>query len=226
MTVLPSPPDQPDRSVNPPPPDGPSSAARQHPPAHLDTQDIDDLRDFIRIQVAAGYAPLAIVVEEAVDVFSDTSLPPEAVRTAAWSLAEEAVAAHHAEQAQWPAVTDCDRLDAAFATLEATGIVARQHFSCCGTCGATQIIDEMDRIAKDGQPVRGYTFFHVQDTEHAVDGEGLYLSYGAADHRDRQAAVEIGHEVVAALRAQGLQPTWNGRHAHRIGLPMVWRRRR
>lgn len=215
MTVWPSPPDQPDRSLDPQNTDA----------ADLDAQDLEDLRDFIRIQVAAGYAPIAIVVEEAVDAFSDTSLPPAAVRRAAWSLAQEAVAAHHAEQAAWPEVTDCDRLDAAFATLEASGIVARQHFSCCGTCGATQIIDEMDRVAKDGKPVRGYTFFHVQDTEHAVEGDGLYLSYGSAD-QDKQAAVAIGHEVVAALRQHGLQPNWNGRHANRIGLPIVWQRRR
>src|SRR5690606_23939670 len=101
----------------------------------LDAQDIHDLRDFIRVQVAAGYAPIAFVVEEAVDAFSDTSVDPAAVRQAASSLAEAALTEHLAEQATWPATTDCDRLDAAFAKLEDAGIVARQHFSCCGTCG-------------------------------------------------------------------------------------------
>jgi hypothetical protein len=204
MTMTPSLPDQSDMS--------------------LTAQDLDDLRDFIRVQVAAGYAPLAVIVDEAVDAFSD-SLPAAAVREAAQSLADAALAAHLAEQATWPETTDCDRLDAAFAALEADGIVARQHFTCCGACGVTQILDEMDRVAKDGRPVRGYTFFHIQDTEHAVDGDGLYLSYGARDG-SKEAAIAIGHEVVAALRAQGLQPDWNGRHSHRIGLPIVWRRRR
>jgi len=192
--------------------------------ATLTPQDINDLRDFIRVQVAAGYAPLAVIVEEAVDAFSD-SLPADAVRQAATSLADAALAEHLAEQATWPETTDCDRLDAAFAALEAAGIVARQHFTCCGACGATQILDEMDRVAKDGRPVRGYTFFHIQDTEHAVDGDGLFLSYGAPDG-NRESAIAIGHEVVAALREQGLEPNWNGRHSYRIGLPIVWRRRR
>lgn len=204
MTVWPSSPDQPDTS--------------------LTAQDLNDLRDFIRVQVAAGYAPIPVIVEEAVDAFSD-SLPVAAVREAARSLADAALAEHLADQATWPATTDCDRLDAAFAALEASGIVARQHFACCGACGATQIVDEMERAAKDGRVVRGYTFFHIQDTEHAVDGEGLFLSYGARDG-GKEAAVGIGHEVVAALLRQGLQPTWNGRHSHRIGLPIVWRRRR
>jgi hypothetical protein len=191
----------------------------------LEPQDLDDLREFIRVQVAAGFSPVPDLVDEAVDVFADTTLAPAALREAATSLAVTTVAAHIAEQATWPPTTDCDRLEAAFAALDANGIVARQHFSCCGTCGATEIHDEMDRVAKDGHPVRGYTFFHVQDTEHAVDGDGLFLSYGSVDH-DKEAAVAIGHEVVAALREQGLEPTWNGRHANRIGLPIVWQRRR
>jgi hypothetical protein len=191
----------------------------------LDPQDLDDLRDFIRVQVAAGFAPIDEMVDEAVDVFADTTLPQASLRAAATIVAERAVAEHLAQQKAWPERTDCDRLDAAFASLESAGIVARQHFSCCGSCGATEIHDEMDRVAKDGSTVRGYTFFHVQDTEHAVEGESLFLSYGAPD-RDRDRAVEVGHEVVAALKEQGLHPAWNGRHANRIGLPIVWRRRR
>ena len=201
------------------------SPSADHRDAPLEPQDIDDLRDFIRVQVAAGYSPIPDVVEEAVDVFADTTLAPAALREAAAALAETEAAAHLAEQTGWPETTDCDRLGAAFAALDAIGIVARQHFSCCGTCGATDIHDEMDRVAKDGQAVRGYTFFHVQDTEHAVDGDGLFLSYGSVD-RDKETAVAIGHEVVAALREQGLHPAWNGRHANRIGLPIVWQRRR
>jgi len=195
------------------------------PGGPLEAQDLDDLRDFFRMQVTAGFTPQTDLVEDAIDVFADTTISPAAVREAAPSLIEAAVAAHLAEQATWPTTTDCDRLDDAFAALEAAGIVARQHFSCCGTCGATEIHDEMDRVAKDGRTVRGYTFFHIQDTEHAIDGDGLFLSYGSRD-RSKEAAVEIGHEVVAALAAQGLNPNWNGRHANRIALPIVWQRRR
>jgi hypothetical protein len=191
----------------------------------LDPHDLDDLRDFIRLQVVAGFVPIDTMVDEAVDVFTDTTVPLASLRAAATTVAERAVAEHLAQQTAWPERTDCDRLDAAFAALESAGIVARQHFSCCGACGATEIHDEMDRVAKDGSTVRGYTFFHVQDTEHAVEGESLFLSYGAMD-RDRDRAVAIGHEVVAALKEQGLHPAWNGRHANRIGLPIVWRRRR
>jgi hypothetical protein len=83
----------------------------------------------------------------------------------------------------------------------------------------------MGQAEKAGRPSRGYTFFHVQDTEHAVGGESLYLSYGAAEN-DQAASVAIGHEVVAALARHGLTPAWNGKPAHRIALPLTWQRRR
>jgi len=191
----------------------------------LSPEDFDDLHDFIRVQVAAGYAPLDEIVEEAVSMFADDTLDPPALRAAARAVAEQALAAHVTDQSTWAEVTDCDRLDAAFAELDGAGIVARQHFSCCGTCGAHEIRDEMDQAEKAGRVLRGFTFFHVQDTEHAVGGDGLYLSYGAAE-QEQSASVAIGHEVVAALDRHGLAPAWNGKIAHRIALPVRWQRRR
>ena len=57
MTVWPSSPDQPDTS--------------------LTAQDLNDLRDFIRVQVAAGYAPIPVIVEEAGGAWSDLSGSPD-----------------------------------------------------------------------------------------------------------------------------------------------------
>ena len=192
----------------------------------LSAEDFDDLHDFIKVQVAVGYATIGEIVEEAVQVFvADTTADANALRGAALAVADRALSAHVADQANWPDTTDCDRLDTAFAELDRTGIVARQHFSCCGTCGAHEIHDEMDQAEKAGTPPRGYTFFHVQDTEHAVGGDLLYLSYGAVN-RDKTASVAVGREVVAVLGLHGLSPAWNGKHAHRIALPLTWQRRR
>jgi hypothetical protein len=191
----------------------------------LRPEDFDDLHDFVKIQIAAGFAPVAEIIEEASEVFADASADPRALLDAARAIAERALRDHLTDQAGWPATTDCDRLDAAFADLGRSGIIARQHFSCCGTCGADEIHTEMDQHEKMGQRLRGLTFFHVQDTEHAVAGESLYLSYGVAGG-DRDAAVAIGHEVVATLGRHGLSPAWNGKIAHRIALPLRWQRRR
>ncbi|HLT09333.1 MAG TPA: hypothetical protein VK028_00830 [Micromonosporaceae bacterium] len=184
----------------------------------------DALHDFVRLQVAAGYTPADQIVDDAVEEFAERAGDLAALRSAAKAITERALANHLAEQASWEEQTDCDRLDAAFAELDANGIVARQHFSCCGLCGNQEIKDVMDQVEKSGQTVRGFTFFHVQDTAHAVAGESLYLSYGSADADGD--AVAIGHEVVGVLERHGLKPWWNGKRAHRIALPLTWRRRR
>jgi hypothetical protein len=194
-------------------------------PSPLSSADFDGLHDFIRVGVAGGYAPIDEVVDDACALLADAGVDAAAVREAARTVAEQIVAAHREEQSGWTEPTDNDRLDAAFADLESAGILTRQHFACCDTCGAREIRDELDQAEKAGRPARGFTFFHRQDTEHAVDGEDLYLSFGSAD-REHDASVAIGHEVVEALSRHGLAPAWNGKRVHRIALPIQWRRRR
>jgi hypothetical protein len=189
-------------------------------PAHF-----DDLHEFVQIHVAAGYLSVAAIVDEAVEIFSDLVVDPASARAAATAVADQAVVAHRAAEASWSPVTDCDRLDAAFTELDDAGVLARQHYRCCATCGTQDILDELQLAEKAGRPARGYTFFHVQDTEHAVSGEALYLSYGAGESGNPDAAA-IGHEVVDTLRRHGLSPAWNGKVAHRICLPLEWQRRR
>jgi len=187
----------------------------------LSSADFDELHDFVKVQVAAGYASLDDIVDEAVEVFAGALPDPQALRAAAAAVTEQAISAHVRDQAEWPDTTDCDRLDAAFAELDQLGILARQHYSCCGTCGSNDIRIELGQVTA----ARGFTFFHIQDTEHAVGGEFLYLSYGSAT-ADRSDAVAIGREVVDALSRHGLRPSWDGRHVNRIGLALTWQRRR
>ena len=122
-----------------------------------------------------------------------------------------------AEQATWPETTEADRLLAVFETLNANGIVARANFMCCSTCGHTEI----DVEAGDG--ARGYVFFHQQDTEHAAEGDGVYLAFGAFEDSDITA---VGREVVAALTAANLPTEWDGTAGQRILVhPLNWQRR-
>lgn len=128
------------------------------------------------------------------------------------------------EQATWPSETDCDRLDAVFAELDDRGLVARQNFSCCQNCGHGEMLAEMEEQAST-HPVRGYVFYHMQDTERAADGDGLYLAYGdESEEPDRHA--QIGREISEALINAGFTPRWNGTAAQRIFVPIEWRKRR
>lgn len=185
---------------------------------------LDELHGYLRRHVAAGYLDPADIAHFAADVFAE-EIDPALLRHHIQRFTREILDDHRAEQRGWPAVTDCERLDAAFAALEREGVICRQNFSCCGSCGAAEIWDEMAAAEEAGMEVRGYTFFHMQDTEAAVAGEGLYLSYGAVAE-GAAGAEAIGHAVVAALEAKGLDPVWDGQWTRRIFVPLSWRRRR
>jgi hypothetical protein len=185
---------------------------------------LDDLREFIAYRVREGFESAHEVVENAHDWAADRyereDLSPEIKR-----LTAEALAAHRAEQAGWGPTTDCDRLDLAFAALNAQGIVARQDFSCCNNCGFTEIWDEVDEAEKHG-PVQGYVFYHLQSTELAIKTGQLLMAYGSLED-DAEALRHVAEKVIEELRRAALDASWGGTTGHPIKVEgIVWRRRR
>jgi len=132
----------------------------------------------------------------------------------------------------WSGISDADRLASAFVELEASGVVARMNFSCCGTCGHGEIQGQV----APGESARGYVFFHMQDADGLVEGTtpSLYFDYGALSDDDppfpdresyTSAAIVIGHEIVNALEAAGLRVEWTGDLGRRICVvDLDWRR--
>lgn len=185
---------------------------------------VDDLRGLIEAKVYAGFDTRDEMIEQYTDYLYEHGHEEGAAALAA-RITDEALATHQTRQSTWPDTTDCDRLDAAFETLERRGIVCRQNFSCCGTCGSAEIWDEMKKTYDAGQPVVGYAFFHMQDTESAVKGCGLYLNYGATEEGE-DAALAVAQEVVVALNDSGFVTDWNGQWSTRIRVAIDWKRRR
>lgn len=188
------------------------------------TKALEELRGCIRRDVAAGFRGEEEIRTGALDMLAD-EYDSEELKPYAEQMTREEMESHFREQLTWPKLTDCDRLDAAFADLERAGIVARQDFSCCMTCGSTEIHDEMRATSKRGLHVRGYVFYHAQDTEAAVEGRGIYLGFGAAQAGEA-AALEIASEIVATLLKHGLAAEWDGTWENRIGVQLDWKRRR
>ncbi|MFG2056737.1 DUF6891 domain-containing protein [Micromonospora sp. NPDC048930] len=177
-----------------------------------------ELRAFVRRQVALAERPAAAIVAETVEYLHGRA-EPDRLAELAWPVVAEELTAHLAAQESWPEVTDSDRLTAAFRALTAAGIVARENFTCCQNCGLGEIGADVPR----GVEPRGYAFYHQQDAEHGVEGAGVYVAYGLFE---QPPSAEVGEEVAAALRAQGLTVHWDGDVASRIHVPLRWRRRR
>jgi hypothetical protein len=184
---------------------------------------IEEVSGYIRRDVAGGFAELDAIVPNALEVVGD-EYPADELRPHAERVLREAVAAQARAERSWPAVTDCDRFDAAFADLEAAGIVCRHNFSCCGTCAAGEIWDEIEAERNIGREIVGCAHYNCQDTESAVEGYGVYLSYGSVLKGERP-AVDVGHQIARAMRARGLRVTWDGSLSKRIHVALDWKRR-
>jgi hypothetical protein len=185
---------------------------------------MEKMKELVRVRVAEGFSSRESILDHvtrlirAVEGVADQDLSDlvKAVRDAT----DAALAAQAAAQASWPVVTDCDRLERAFAALELDGIVARQNFTCCQSCGLDKIDEELG-----DPPARGFVFYHWQDLERAVKGHGLYLTHGAADG-EAASAINVGKTVASALELEGLKVEWDGSAENRILVAMDWKKRR
>jgi hypothetical protein len=184
----------------------------------------EDVADFVAREIAAGFADPEDVVESTVEAHADQA-GTEDLRPLIERLVAAAVQVHLAAQQTWPEETDCDRLDNALNELTTAGIVCRQNFLCCSTCGEAAIGAEMDEEAKDGLEVRGYAFYHCQDTDRGVAGHGVYLKYGAVEEGE-EPLLRIGHEIADTLRRHGLEVEWSGDGNDAILVRLDWKRRR
>jgi hypothetical protein len=173
------------------------------------------MNDYIREKVEGGFNAPSQIADDAVEVY-ETDAPPDVLRPHAEQFVREAWDRQRVAAAGWPPETDCDRLDLAFADLNRGGIVCRQNFSCCGNCGVHKIGAEIAEEREQGLNVRGYAFYHMQDTD----------SFYGANEDGEVAALAIGHEIVEALKRHGLNASWNGAWSKRIQVPMDWKRRR
>jgi hypothetical protein len=182
-----------------------------------------EVLDEISVLVRSGFydeeSILEIVCEE---MHEPGELAPAAVSAAI----DECSRLHVAEQAGWPAVTDCDRLERAFAALTKRGIIALENAGNTQSDGYSDFVERYE-ASKKKKAVIGYCFYHGQDLERAVRGEGLYLAFGPADPEDEEAAgARIGGMVKEELERTGLAVEWNGTFSKRIAVPtLVWQRR-
>ncbi len=131
-----------------------------------------------------------------------------------------------AEEKKWSHRTMNDALDSAFDALDRAGIVAVQNAGGTQTLGWAAVNEEIAKRESKNKKVLGATFYHSQDLERAVSGEGLWLTFGARDGSDT-AARAVAEKVMQALEAEGLACMWDGDAGSRIRVTaFAWQKRR
>ncbi|MFE7598701.1 DUF6891 domain-containing protein [Streptomyces sp. NPDC057494] len=192
--------------------------APEVPPLDLGDDEREEWEKRVRDVLVGGYASRAELAEIAEEYLVTEDRRPVS-RGQAEALADRLWLERVAEQATWQGETDPERLTRAFTALREAGITSRENFTCCRSCGQTEI------GAEGGPDARGFVYFHSQCTDSAAAGHGLTLLYGGFDGSSETTAA-IGHEVVAALAAVGLHAEWDRDPDRAITVtPLDWRRR-
>ena len=222
--------------AKPPAVDAPAAAPEAPPPAalpdparplpvdaYLQTELIALLRGGHASREAIAQTLLAEMLPEGSD----------AAEAAAWVDAQ--LAALRQEQQGWPAVTDCDRLDAAFAALRQQGIVCLPHAGDTPGDGLAAFRQALAAMPEHERArVTGYCFFHGQDLARALSDHLLWLTFGPHPQQkppqQKACAQQTGRLIAAALENEGLRAEWscNGSSAggERICVqPFTWQRR-
>ncbi|NBM17560.1 DUF6891 domain-containing protein [Streptomyces sp. GC420] len=178
----------------------------------------EKMEEHVRGQLRGGYMTRAELAEDAEEWLVDGGERPVSPAQA-WQLVDRLWRERLEEQAGWEGTTDPERIAAVFAEIEERGITARENFTCCRSCGLSEI------WGAGREDARGFVFFHTQCTDDAAAGGGLHLLYGGFDGSEETTA-SVGREVAAALRGAGLPVDWNGSPDRAlIVTPLDWRKR-
>ncbi|KKN70745.1 hypothetical protein LCGC14_0427400 [marine sediment metagenome] len=122
-------------------------------------------------------------------------------------------------------VKEIDKLDdfraqtaKAFRYMRNARIIARQNFSCCGSCGGYEIATDIrawNKAKKDDAKKKiGAAFYSRQGTAKTLrDAEkGVRINFYKLDGDDAGTEA-VGRIVADCVRRAGLDVDWNGTHA-------------
>src|SRR5712672_4250226 len=168
--------------------------------------------------VRGGFEERARIIEILCEEMYEPGELDEAEVIAAVDAAFTALAQH---KMTWPAITDCDKLDRVFAALNTRGIIALQNAGYTQSDGYDDV-REIYNPRSDRDKMVGYCFYHGQDLERAVNGEGLYLALGPMDAQNEETAgPRVGAMIVAELERMGFSAQWDGTFNQRIYVPAI-----
>ena len=154
------------------------------------------------------------------ELLSCVPQPADSMRSLVERCVDTAFAARAIEEATWPPVTDCDRLDQVFEVLEGQDILVRQ-VDCPGS-EYFAMTAEAEVLYQDGVEVRGYAFYNEDDVVEAMEGNGVSLKVASLTAEDDE---QICQAIIEALEVAGFHPLWSGSLYEPINVPLKWRRR-
>jgi len=90
-----------------------------------------------------------------------------------------------------------------FKNLRKKGILARQNFSCCGSCGSYELFNYI----KDTDKI-GYVFWHHQENKSFKKHGEVFLHFSSKSDDDAE-TIKIGKTIVEEIIKLNLPYEWN-----------------
>lgn len=139
---------------------------------------------------------------------------------------DELMQQHEQAKSTWTHTTDNDKLTDSFSELNQMGIIALENAGHTQSDGYDDVLRIVQRSA-DPSKYLGYCYYHSQDMNRGILGNGIFLSFGSIDaQKEETVGVEVGQKIVEVLQKHGLQTQWDGTFNQRIQIVnFTWQRR-
>lgn len=117
-----------------------------------------------------------------------------------------------------------NKISKVFQGLRRRGIVAKQNYECCQSCGGAAITQEIENRIKAGKLVKeevvGCCFYHAQDAASLRTRKTFHLAYGPVESslygEIGKHNADVGRIICEELARWGVKYDWDGNGMRRI----------
>lgn len=189
------------------------------------SEDQEFIFDSIYTQVRSGFHSVDDIKDYITEEIEDNGVEDEVSQEWAFEQINDVYEELKSESTSWNAPTQTNHLIAAFDELAENKIIAL-HYAGYTNEDAEFEVSEVERALRDNNEKSvGYCFYHGQDLERAVRGEGMYISFQKIDNVSDVVSKEVAKQIVEILEKHTLEVDWNGKSSSRIFLPnFKWER--
>ncbi|WCM40951.1 hypothetical protein MG290_08240 [Flavobacterium sp. CBA20B-1] len=183
------------------------------------SEDQQFIFDSIYTQVRSGFYSLEEIQANIIEEIEDNGFEDEISEEWAHEQINQEYETLLNESKNWGEDTQTQRLIAAFDELAENKIIALHYAGFTIDDGEYEVVEVERTLIDNDEKSEGYCFYHGQDLERAVRGEGLYISFQKVNNESDAVSKEVAKKIVEVLEKHGLKVDWNGKAATRILLP-------
>ena len=183
----------------------------------MDAEVISLIETYVAADFFTSEEILSIICD---DVYAADELSHNAVE----KIIEEKVKQKKDIENKWPKTTHNDLLNRCFKKLNKAGIITLHNVKSFAI-GVDEATDIFQNQEKNKTKYLGFCFYQWQDTEVAINGGGLRLSYGDLDG-DKEKTYQIGKLIFDEINKKFSKAIWNGDQEKKIFIPKFkWRKK-